>query len=251
MNKKFKGHYSFLSDTGSVRLNNDDDCLVCCNSNGDVLMIVADGMGGHQRGDYASKNAVSFIKDEFECKSKFLNSLDVYLFLIKSLSRINRQLYDIAHTNSSYKGMGTTIVIGLIYNDKLFVLNVGDSRLYRLKNNELSLLTKDDSYVNYLFNTGNIKYDEMKTHPQRHVLTNALGLFKHVRFDLKKYKYNGESILLCSDGLYNNAQNKDIENIIKTNDLVDQKVKSLVNLANFNGGSDNISVALWESMDVN
>ena len=89
----------------------------------------------------------------------------------------------------------------------------------------------------------------MLTHPKRHVLTNAIGIFPSLSIDIKVYKYNGESVLLCSDGLYTNIKENDIENILHTEQTTQQKVVSLINIANFNGGSDNISLALWETLD--
>jgi protein phosphatase len=128
-------------------------------------------------------------------------------------------------------------------------MNAGDSRCYLFKERKLKQITEDQTYVNFLYKSGQIKAEEMATHPRRHVLTNAVGLFPSISVDLKIIEYHGEGIFLCSDGLYNNVSDVDIENVLRTDQSSEQKVSSLINIANFNGGSDNISIALWESLD--
>ena len=124
-----------------------------------------------------------------------------------------------------------------------------DSRCYSLSKKEFKQLSEDETYAYYLYNSGQISKEEIKTHPKRHVLINAIGIYPSLSVDIKIFKYNKESILLCSDGLYNNVNEPDIENILRTDDSTEVKVNSLINVANFNGGSDNISVALWECLD--
>ena len=137
----------------------------------------------------------------------------------------------------------------MIYKNKLVVLNSGDSRLYVVRDKKLVQLTEDQTYVDYLLMSGQITQEEAINHPKRHVLTNAIGLFPSLSADLRIHNYNGEPILLCSDGLYNNVSEQDILNILLTTNSVEDKCDSLISLANFNGGDDNITVVLWESYD--
>ena len=120
--------------------------------------------------------------------------------------------------------------------------------MYILNNeNQFSQVTEDQTYVGYLYRTGQITAEEMKTHPKRHMLMNALGVYPSASIDIKVSKYNNESVMLCSDGLYNNVPEADIASIIKGDDTTEEKINELICLANANGGSDNIGVVLWEA----
>lgn len=250
MNKKFNGTYSYQKDIGKVRVSNEDESLVIVNADGDVLMMVADGMGGHQKGDYASLETINYLKDLFQTKGKFFNQLEVVYWLKKAIKEVNNHIFSISDNNSQYSGMGTTLVLAFLYKNKLIVANCGDSRCYIYnKKDELIQLTEDQTYVNYLYRSGQIKKEEILTHPKRHVLTNAIGIFPSLSIDIKVLNYGGEKILLCSDGLYNNVKESDIQNVLHTDQTTQQKVASLINIANYNGGSDNISLALWESLN--
>lgn len=249
MKKRTNGIYSYKKDIGKIRLTNEDECKILANSYGDILMILADGMGGNQKGDYASYQTIASLSEEFRAKDHFINIYFAYQWLVSRIKKVNSKIFNLQDKDSSYKGMGTTLVCAFIVKDKILVLCCGDSRCYIMKNKKLVQLTEDQTYANYLFNAGKIDEKTLKTTPNRHIITNALGTLPSASFDKKIYKYNGETILLCSDGLYNNVNNPDIENILNTNDSPEEKVSSLINLANFNGGSDNISLCLWESVN--
>jgi protein phosphatase len=249
MRKIFNGTFSYKKDIGKVRLTDEDETAIVLNPSGDALLMVADGMGGHNKGDYASQSIIGEMSEKFRDKSGFISLLGAKRWLEKIAKRVNRKLYDMSYNDPVYNGMGTTFVGALIRKNKLVILNSGDSRCYRLKNKKLEQLTEDQTYVNYLFKSGQIEEREIATHPKRHVLNNAIGLFPSCSVDIFTYDYAGESIFLCSDGLYNNVSKADIENILNTDDTTDQKVLSLINLANSNSGSDNISCALRESVD--
>ena len=143
--------------------------------------------------------------------------------------------------------MGTTLSIAIIRKKKLFTAQVGDSRIYSLKNKELTQLTEDQTYVGYLYRTGQITKEEMATHPKRHMLMNALGVYPTLNIDIKVRKYEDETMLLCSDGLYNNASETTISSVLSNKDTPEEKVNELISIANNNGGSDNIAVVIWES----
>ena len=247
--KNYKGTYAYQCDIGRVRKSNEDRVKGMVNSFNNVLLVVADGMGGHKKGEYASNEVVSFLSKEFNRKGRFTSFFDAHFWLCSTVKKINKNIFNLQDNDENYRGMGSTICVALIYKRRLMVLNAGDSRCYILKNNKLEQITEDQTYVRYLINSGQINEKEALTHPKRHYLTNAIGLFPTFSYDLFIYDYHGESLFLCSDGLYNNVSFSDIEANLRSNNSVDDKINSLVNLANYNGGSDNISCILWESLD--
>ena len=145
--------------------------------------------------------------------------------------------------------MGTTLTAVLLVGGTAFIAQVGDSRAYFLENNKLVQVSEDQTYVSHLIRTGQITEEEARVHPKRHVLLNALGIYPSINVDTKIRKYDGNRILVCSDGLYNNVSNFDLENILRNNDSPTLKVKQLIGVANANGGSDNIAVVVWEAND--
>ncbi len=243
---KKRGSFSFKSDIGRVRGVNEDQVMVMANDHHDVLMVVCDGMGGHSRGDIASLIAIETMAKAFKQVSGFFTIITARLWLTKQIREANQAILKTAKNSPSLKEMGTTLVAVLIVGKEMVIANVGDSRAYMLKES-LTALTQDQTYVNYLFKIGRINAEQVKTHPQRHVLLNALGLNKELNIEVETKPYRHETLLLCSDGLYNNTKEEQIQAILQTKDSVDQKVESLINLANHNGGTDNIAVALWES----
>ena len=230
----FKGHYCYKSDIGKVRIANEDEAKVVVNSNGNVLLVVADGMGGHNKGDYASFETVRIITEAFKNQKYFLNTF----FAASWIKRV------VKVANS------TTLSLVLIIKKKIIVVNCGDSRVY-IKKSEGNLvqLTEDQTYVNFLVKSGQISKEEALVHPERHVLTNAIGLFPSISMNVNIYEYHGESLVLCTDGLYNNVSERDILNTLNLNTSVEDKCGSLISLANFNGGSDNITLCLWETLN--
>ncbi|MBE6135683.1 MAG: Stp1/IreP family PP2C-type Ser/Thr phosphatase [Erysipelotrichaceae bacterium] len=241
------GQFAFHTDVGRVRMSNEDQACALVNAYGTVLLIVCDGMGGQNKGDYASALAVSYIVDEFKKVNRFLTSLHVYYWLNQTCRNANSQIYSESIRNPIYQGMGTTLSIAIIHKKKLFTGQVGDSRIYSLKSKEMVQLTEDQTYVGYLYRTGQISKEEMATHPKRHMLMNALGVYPALNIDIKIKKYENESLLLCSDGLYNNANETTICSVLSNKDTPEEKVNELIAIANNNGGSDNIAVVIWES----
>ena len=241
------GSYFALTDIGKVRLSNEDRVITSINIKGNVLMVVCDGMGGQNKGEYAADIATRSILNSFEQKQKFLSSYSAFHWVQEAVRKANKEVYEESESNPTYTGMGTTLTLVLIYHSKLITCQIGDSRAYVLRNRQFEQITEDQTYVGYLYRTGRISKDEMKTHPKRHVLMNALGVFPTANMDVKIRDYNNESVLVCSDGLYNNVEEEAIANILKGDDTTNQKVHQLITLANVNGGSDNIAVALWEA----
>ncbi len=244
---KIKGQFVAKVDRGRVRITNEDQALAITNSNGDVLLAVADGMGGHLKGDYASKAAITMLQDAFYSRNDFHHPFLEKFWLAKVIKNINRFIYDEAYNHADYKDMGTTLVVALLIKDSIIIANVGDSRAYRISS-EMELLSEDQTYVNYLYRIGKIKEDEMKTRLDRHVLTNAVGIYPTITIQTKIISNSGNSILLCSDGLYNNISEKEMNAILKSNDLLEDKIQTLISVANSNGGSDNIAISYWEKI---
>lgn len=245
-----EGRFSYKTDIGKVRLTNEDQANATVNAKGDVFLIVCDGMGGQNKGELASSIAVSHLIDDFN-SSRFLNALDAQFWLNRHIRTVNRYIYNESRQNALYRGMGTTLTAVIIYKNFIITAQIGDSRLYEVKDNQLKQLTKDQTYVNYLYNTGQITKEEMATHPRRHMLMNALGTYPSVEIDLSIKPYNGQTLLLCSDGLYNNVSENTIGSIMKGKDSPEEKVNELISIANNNGGSDNIGIVVWEATYVN
>ena len=249
MKKRFNGNFSYKKDIGKVRISNEDECKVIVNGAGNVLMMVADGMGGHNKGDFASEKTISIIGEIFKEKKGFINTFFAAQRVQRIIKNANSRIYNIQDKNADYKNMGTTLALVLLLKNKMIVANCGDSRVYWVKNNELVQLTEDQTYVNFLLHSGQITEEEVATHPDRHILTNALGLFPSISIDLRVYNYSGETIFICSDGVYNNIKKRDILNVLNTKLSVEDKAQSLISLGNFNGGSDNMSLVIWEAVN--
>ena len=248
MKKYLTGRFFYRTDVGKVRLNNEDQAIALTNASGNVLLVVCDGMGGQNKGDLASSLAVNTIVSSFKNRKGFMNSYFARLWVGQAIREANKSIYEQSQSNPNYHGMGTTVTLLLIIKDVAIMGHVGDSRCYFLKSHhDLVQMSEDQTYVGYLIRTGQITPEQALTHPKRHVLMNALGIYPSASIDIKVFPYLGEEVLLCSDGLYNNVPIEDIAAVIKGNDSVEQKVNELIAIGNKNGGSDNIAVVLWEA----
>ena len=250
MKKYLTGRFAYRTDIGKVRLSNEDQAIALTNASGNVLLVVCDGMGGQNKGDLASSLAVHTVITSFKSRRGFMNAYSGRMWVSKAIREANKSIYEQSQSNINYRGMGTTITLLLIIKDIAILGHVGDSRCYFLKNHhDLVQMTEDQTYVAYLVRTGQLTQEEALTHPKRHVLMNALGIYPSASIDLKVFPYLNEEILLCSDGLYNNVPVDDIAAIVKGNDTVEMKVNELIAIGNKNGGSDNIAVVLWEAQN--
>lgn len=243
---KLIGNYCTRTDRGLVRKSNEDFAVILANPRGDLLMMVADGMGGHAKGHLAARLAIETLASAFKKKNRFFSRKSAKMWLLKTVRNANAKIYKEAESNPDYQQMGTTLVAALIRPKDLTLVNIGDSRAYWLNDGKLAMLTEDQTLVSYLAKTGQIKPEEKKTHPRRHVLINALGVSPSVSLDVFHFPYDAQTVLLCSDGLYNLVNDEEIEAILLTKDTIEEKTTLLVTNANKNGGLDNIAVALWE-----
>lgn len=204
-----------------------------------VLLIVADGMGGHAAGELASKIAISTMVREYYAAQPG----DIPHALQHAVELANQAIYDEAARDPAKRGMGTTCIATVIHNDIAYVLNVGDSRLYRLRQGRLEQLTQDHSWVMEQVRAGILTADEAASHPYKNIVTRSLGPSPHVEPDLTKYELDaGDVLLLCSDGLDVAVPDEQIRHILEANPDPTAAAGELVRQANNNGGPDNISV---------
>ena len=243
------GRFFSKTDIGKVRKDNEDFADARINAYGQIILIVADGMGGRNKGDYASKTmGEGLIKDFLDFEKPLLKPDALSKWLNKSISKYNREIYKKAHSDVTFEGMGTTLTVVIIGGEFIVTAQVGDSRLYRLDlNSRMEQLTIDQTYVNYLKNNKKLTESEISTHPERHKLTNAIGVRYNSLVDLKTFEYHGETLLLCSDGLYNNVPFYDMQSILKSNESPERKCYQLIAFGNSNGGSDNMAAVVWET----
>lgn len=238
------------TDIGKARDVNEDSFYITDNSFSDIqLYILADGMGGCKAGDIASKLAISTAKSYIENNIKDTPKEKESLIQLvgSSAEYANMVVYEKSKENKDFEGMGTTIEICLIYNNRAFIAHIGDSRIYRIRNGLIRQLTQDHSYVQTLVKQGTITKDEAEIHPKKNILTKALGCNAFVEPDMLVRGFQKDDILvMCSDGLSNMVTQDDIYNLVTNNFEI--APKELVDLANKNGGIDNITVITIKNM---
>lgn len=235
--------FSYLTDPGQVRDHNEDSVTVVKNASGEILMAVADGMGGHKGGEIASSIAITHIGKRFVDTSSVGNKEDAINFLKEIVSEANMLIYKYTEDNPESNGMGTTIVMAVLTKEFLLFGNIGDSSGFVIKNGKLYKITNDHTLVNLLVKSGEITEEEAKDHPRKNVLMRALGANISVEMDVFDVERDVSGILLCSDGLTNMLENDQIETVLNSDLDIDAKVQKLINKANNRGGTDNISVA--------
>lgn len=230
------------TDIGKKRSANQDYFYCSDNPIGSFknLLIAADGMGGHRAGDHASKLCVENIVKSI---SNSLHSTPVTVFN-EAIMTANKVVYEEARQNPQYEGMGTTVVACTLLGKTLYVANIGDSRLYVISD-EIKQVTSDHSLVEEMVKKGDITEREARIHPQKNIITRALGIDDKVRADYFEISVEtSDIVLLCTDGLTNMIEDDDIEYIVKHSSSIEKAVNSLVAKANENGGYDNITVIL-------
>lgn len=230
------------TDIGRVRTSNQDQLLVTAE-----LFAVADGMGGHAAGEVASLTAVEALKASYARTGGTEG-------LIAATHHANRSIWDRAQEEPEMRGMGTTLVAVALVNedgeDRLAVANVGDSRVYLLRQGELEQLTTDHSLVQELVDDGQLSEVEATVHPQRHVLTRALGVDSEVNVDiLQVLPMKGDRLLLCSDGLSRELSDTQVASIMRRLADPDDAARELVSAAKNRGGNDNITVVVIDVVD--
>ena len=234
-----------MTDVGRRREVNQDYVYVTDRPIGPFpnLLTVADGMGGHKAGDFASSYTVNVLKDEL--KKTPMDKPEEILRSVVSIA--NHKLIEAASRDIKLEGMGTTLVVATVVGNTLYFANVGDSRLY-VVDKQLRQITRDHSLVQEMVRMGEITAEEARNHPDKNIITRALGAEKTVDVDFFDMRLEpGSTILMCSDGLSNMVEDKKMEEIILNSDEdITWKGNTLIQEANNNGGKDNIAIILIE-----
>lgn len=233
------------TDIGMVRSINQDSIYFSDKPVGNLpnLYIVADGMGGHKAGDYASAHAVSWFVD-YAKECSYENPITI---MKTGIAKVNDMLLQMSNEHSELKGMGTTFVAAVMIDDKMYVTNIGDSRLYVIGQEDTRQITLDHSLVEELIRTGQLDRRKVRFHPEKNIITRALGTGKEAVPDFFEVELQpGEKVLLCSDGLTNMVEDDEIGSIVMRQQFVDRICEQLIDRANYYGGKDNIGVVVIE-----
>jgi len=244
-----------LSDLGNIRTNNEDNGMFFKIADENVIrekgymLIVADGMGGHQAGEVASKMATDIISREY-FKQPANGSVEKNLAKVFTLA--NKNIFEKASSQTAFNGMGTTCTALVVIDQDVYYAHVGDSRAYIQKGDSIVQITEDHTYVQELVNNGDITAEAAATHPQRNILTNAMGTKSTMRVDTGKCKFNFENndrLLVCSDGLYDYLNDGELKEILQNN-LLKNAAEYMIREAKARGGHDNITVVLAERSEI-
>lgn len=239
---------TFKTDTVKVRRHNEDDGGVFLHRSGYYLAVVADGMGGHNAGEVASQMAVANLQKHWNEIENIQTPEEAENWLRSKVTDINKDIYNHSKSNSELDGMGTTLVAAICTNLFATIVNIGDSRCYILNEDGFKQLTEDHSLVNELIKIGHISPEDAEIHPRKNMLLKAVGTEPVTEMDIITITFEeGDKLLLCSDGLSNKVTNQELESILQSDEDIDKKALTMINLANQNGGEDNISVAIIET----
>lgn len=234
------------TDIGKIRPHNEDAVKIYRNLFCTV-MVVADGMGGHEAGDVASEMVINVMNQHFNENLSFSHPEELRKWIKLVLKQINQDILEYIEQQHISHGMGTTVVVTVLTKSFIAFAHAGDSRAYILTHQGLRQITKDHTFVRKLMDEGKLSEKEAKRHPHRNIIMNALGVNKELAFDYVLLEhYDIKSILLCTDGLTSLVEDQEIEAVLKDNLTTEEKVTTLIQMANENGGTDNISVALYE-----
>lgn len=232
------------TDTGRRREMNQDYVYTSGTPVGNLpnLLILADGMGGHNAGDYASRYTVEMIVDFVRNSSE----TSPVAIISEAIRQANRAVMEKAQTDIDLEGMGTTVVVATLQGRELCVANVGDSRLY-IAGREFRQITKDHSYVQEMVRRGEISPEVARVHPDRNIITRAVGGWNDIEVDFFEVELEeGDQILMCSDGLTDMLEDEEIFEIINEKQEKEEVLDALIEAANEYGGNDNITVILTE-----
>ena len=232
------------SDIGKVRTSNQDSYSAGELSEGVAWAVICDGMGGAAGGSVASSTSVRMVSRAInECYRTGMKASSIYNMLESGIAGANACLYDMAQNDESLNGMGTTCVTAIVESDKVYVAHVGDSRAYIVSaDGKLTQLTRDHSMVQDLVENGNLTPEEAKNFPGKNIITRAIGVDSRVAVDFVESDFaQGDILVLCTDGLTNYVSDEEIVSVTGSSNCFEYAEK-LVDLANENGGGDNITV---------
>ncbi len=234
-----------LTDMGRKRDINEDYVYATDKPVGNIpnLFVVADGMGGHKAGEFASRYAAEVLEEHIQNNNQGMGPEAI---IIEAVKEVNRRIVKAAESEVSLNGMGTTLVAATIIEHTLYFANVGDSRLY-LIGDDIKQLSKDHSLVQEMVRLGGIRQEDAKYHPDKNIITRAIGAKEDVEVDFFEHRLQrGDRILMCTDGLTNMVEDGEIFRIVKSGRDIVEIAKELVEKANENGGKDNIGIVIAE-----
>jgi protein phosphatase len=240
----------FRTDVGRRRADNEDALLVLPRQD---IYLVADGVGGHNSGELASRKAVSGVADFLarnpleEAHGAAHPEEALMAYFLRCFREINTEICALSRVEPANRGMATTAVLAHILRDKLFVVNIGDSRAYIVREGDISRITTDHSVVNEMLARGELTEEEARVHPRKNEITRALGVEAGVSPDFFMTDLlSSDRIVLCTDGLCGELSDDEIRRIVSRGENLNDTCRMLVNSANANGGSDNITVVCVE-----
>jgi len=238
--------YYGVTDRGKVRKTNQDSYVIATSQAGDVFAIVCDGIGGGKGGDVASRLAITYFSMSFSLNRGFKDEDALRAWLNKSVEGANKEIYKTGSETNGLKGMGTTLTGVLLTSVGRYIVNIGDSRVYGYyKDGTFKCLTSDHTLVNDMVKHGDLTKEEAKTYPRKNVLTNALGVWKKVRYDLTRCREEINGFLLCSDGLHGYVDEEVIRKIVIDRESDPTlRVRRLYKAAMEAGGYDNVTAIL-------
>jgi serine/threonine protein phosphatase PrpC len=237
--------FAAISDKGLIREKN-EDCFNVITGQPDIPMtfIIADGMGGHNSGDVASKMAVDFVSNFImDYPERFSIDEDIGQAIVEAMDMANKEIYLFSLKNKSNAGMGTTLIVAIFLKERLYIGHVGDSRVYLIRNGYIKRMTVDHSYIEELVRMGTLTRKEAEMHPGRNVITRALGCGEELQIDTYCFQIeDNDSYIICTDGLTNMLSENEIKEIVENSKDPQHACDQLVRKANENGGEDNITV---------
>lgn len=242
--------FAAKSDRGIVRdLNEDNYRLITGHENVPDIFVVADGMGGHSSGEVASGMAVGFAEKYILDNRELFSNEESILSIIKQLmEEANTAIFTKAAESQSNFGMGTTLITAVVLKDKMYVGHVGDSRVYLIRDGKMEKITTDHSYIEELIKNGSLTREEAENHPNKNIITRALGCEEEILIDTLTIEIKENDIfVLCTDGLTNMLKEDEILDIIINEDDPEASCSELVRLANEKGGEDNITVIVVQN----
>lgn len=233
------------TDIGKVRKSNQDSYAAGEFPDGVSWAVVCDGMGGNAGGNIASSSAVKSISDQISSVYREnMTPVSIKNMLVTAVTNANYSIYDMSLANEKLRGMGTTVVAVIVSEHTVYIAHAGDSRAYIIKKDGMSQITKDHSVVQAMVEKGQLTQEEAQKHPRKNLITRALGVDEEIRVDFNEETMSDDDVLLiCTDGLTNFVSKDEILNIAK-NGIYYEYADKLVELANQNGGGDNITVVV-------
>lgn len=233
-----------MSDIGNVRLVNQDDVRYYQKSDHESLVVLCDGMGGHNAGEIASQLTCDDIIEHYQNHHEFQNEDEIHTWMNEIINHAHHLVKTKSYENAALEGMGTTVVLVLLKDEEAYVSHVGDSRAYFFDGQVLEQLTKDDTLVNVLLDSGTISKDEALNHPQKNILLQAVGVSDILKISFIKGNLKNGVMVVCSDGLYNSLNDEQLIQILKKDGKLEDIGRELMDTANTFGGKDNIGFAL-------